>query len=134
MVKIIVQKIVFSNIKASKLYDMYLDSKQHSAITGEPATIKAKEGSKYSGYDGYHYGKILQLIKDKLIVQSFTAIDWNKKDVDSTLILLFEQDGKDAIIYMTHANVPDIQESAINTGWKEFYWNPWKMYLKTLKK
>jgi activator of HSP90 ATPase len=134
MTKTITQNVVFKNAKTSVLYSMYLDSKHHKAITvGHPATISAKEGSKFTVYDGYITGKNLQLIKDELIVQSWRGSDWSKKDADSTFIMLFEQKGKDVIIHMTHANLPDKHADDIKQGWIDYYWKPWKKYLSTIK-
>lgn len=130
MVKTVVQKIIFKNISANKLYSMYINSREHEALTGGgPAKISAKEGINFSAYDGYIHGKILRIIPNKLIVHSFIGLDWKKNDIDSILILHFSQHGKDAIIDMTHANIPDNQASDISKGWREFYWTPWKKYL-----
>jgi len=99
MAKTITQKIVFKDAKASSLYNMYLDSREHTKLTGNnPAKISAKEGAKFSIYDG-------------------------------TLILSFEQNKNDVVINMIHANVPDNQASALKDGWNDFYWKPWKKYL-----
>jgi activator of HSP90 ATPase len=130
MPKTINQKIIFRNAKASELYDMYLDSREHTKLTGNnTAKISSKEGTPFSIYDGFSWGKNLQLVKDKLIVQSWRASDWKKTDIDSTLILSFEQNNIDTVITMIHANVPDNQAAALKNGWNEFYWKPWKKYL-----
>ncbi len=91
MAKTITQKILVKNSKPETLYNMFLNAKHHSAITGGEAKISAKEGATFSVYDGYAVGRNLQLIKDKLIVQSWFAADWNEPDLDSTLILLFPE-------------------------------------------
>ena len=130
MPETITQKIVFKNAEASKLYSMFLDSRQHTKLTGNnPAKISAKEGAKFSAHGGYCWGKNLQLVKDKFIVQSWRATDWNKSDIDSTFILSFDQKKNDAVLTMVHANVPDNQASALKKGWYDFYWKPWKKYL-----
>ena len=127
MAKTITQKIVFKNAKAGSLYDMFLNAKQHRAITGgNPAKISSKEGSSFSVHGGYVVGKNLRLIKGKLIVQSWFGSDWDKNELDSILILRFDQQGKDAILHMTHANVPDKNADGIRKGWTEYYWKPWK--------
>ena len=128
------QKVMFENTTTDKLYSMYLNPKHHSAITGgKHAEISDVEGAKYNANGGGHFGKILQLIKNRLIVQSFYAADWEKGEIDSTLILYFEQKGSDVIMHVTHANIPDRQANAIDMGWKEIYWTPWKEYLTKLK-
>ena len=130
MSKTITQKIIFKNAKAAELYSMYLDSREHTKLTGNmQAKISAEEGAKFSAHGGYCWGKNLQLVKDKLIVQSWRASDWKKTDLDSTLILIFEQKKNDALLTMIHANLPDNQATALNDGWNEFYWKPWKKYL-----
>lgn len=134
MPKTIVQNVAFRNTKVDTLYTMYLDAKHHSAITGgRTARISGVEGSTYSANGGGHSGKILLLIRNKLIVQSFFAADWPNGQVDSILVLSFVQRGRDAVIHMTHANLPDNQAVAIKQGWKDFYWNPWKKYVASLK-
>ena len=40
-----------------------------------------------------------------------------------------EQTGKDVVISMVHANIPDNQLADIRDGWKQYYWEPWKNYL-----
>jgi activator of HSP90 ATPase len=130
MAKTITQKVVFKNTPVSKLYSMYLDSKHHTAITGgEPANISAKEGAKYTAHGGWIVGKNLQLGKNNLIVQSWRGKDWEKGLPDSTFIMLFEQNGKDAVINMTHANIPDKHVAGIKSGWNDYYWKPWKKLL-----
>ena len=130
MPKTITQKIAFKNAKGSDLYSMYLDSRQHTKMTGNmQAKISGKEGVGFSAHGGYCWGKNLQLVKDKLIVQSWRAADWNNNDIDSTFILSFEQKKNDALLTMVHANVPDNQAANLKGGWNDFYWKPWKKYL-----
>lgn len=130
MAKTILQTVIFKNTTVSVLYNLYMDAKQHSLVTGAPAKIQKKEGAKFSAYGDYCFGKNLQLIPDKLIVQSWVANDWNTDEPESTFILLIEQKGNDAEVYMTHANVPESQYKSLKQGWNEFYWNPWKQFLK----
>lgn len=131
MPKTIVQKVLFKNTTAKALYDLYMDAKKHSMVTGAPAKISAKEGSKYSAHGGYITGKNRQLVKDKLIVQSWRAEDWNQEDIDSTFIIFLETKGKDVIVHVTHSNVPEGQMKSLKSGWNDYYWKPWKKYLLT---
>lgn len=133
MPETISQKIVFKNAKVSELYNMFLDSRHHTKLTGNnPAKISAKEGAKFSAHGGYCFGKNLELVKDKLIVQSWRESDWKKSDIDSTFILSFKQDKNDVILNMIHANIPDGDSKRLKDGWTDYYWTPWKKYLSTL--
>ena len=129
MAKTIVQKVVFKNTTPKQLYDMYTNAKKYGDSTGMPAKITPKEGAKFNVSDGYITGKNLQLKKDKLIVQSWRAVDWAKDDIDSTFIINLEANGKDTVLHAIHANVPDNQVKGIDDGWHQFYWKPWKEYL-----
>ncbi len=130
MAKTIVQKVVFKNTTPKALYSLYMDSKKHSLTTGAPAKITDKEGAKYTAHGDYITGKNLQLIPDKLIVQTWRASDWSKDDVDSTFIIHLETKGKNVLLHAIHANIPDEQVKDINDGWHEYYWEPWKKYLE----
>lgn len=129
MTKTIVQKIAFKNTKPSVLYNLYMNAKQHEMIAGGTCKISAKEGAKYSVHGGYITGKNLQLIKDKLTVQTWRGADWSKNAMDSTFIINLEQNGNDVILHAIHANVPDKHADSINKGWHDHYWKPWKQHL-----
>src|SRR4030095_8709394 len=121
MAKTITQKIVFRNIPVATLYNTYMNAKEHGVSVGVIAKIQNKEGAKFSAHDSYVTGKNLQLIKDKLIVQSWWASDWSKSHVDSTFILFFEQMDNDSIINMVHANVPEKHFAGVEEGWSDYY-------------
>lgn len=129
MPKTIIQNVIFKNVAAKDLYDLYMNAEKHSLTTGAPAKISAKEGSIFSAYDGYITGKNLKLIKDRLIVQTWRGQDWSLGDYDSTFILALEQKGKNVVLHAIHTNVPDNQVKGVDKGWYEFYWEPWKKYL-----
>jgi activator of HSP90 ATPase len=134
MTKTITQTVVFKNTKPEMLYSLYMDEKKHSAAIGAPVKITQKEGAKYSAHGNYITGKTLQLIKNKLIVQSWRSADFKKTDMDSVFILLFAKQGNDALLQMVHANLPEQQYKAIKDGWNVYYWKPWKVFLMKRKK
>ena len=105
--KTLTQKVVFKNTTPEQLYDLYMDAKLHSLVTGDTAKITKKEGAAFTAYGNYIKGKNLQLVPGKLIVQSWRGSDFKKSDMDSTFILQFEKKGNDAVLHMVHANVPD---------------------------
>ena len=129
MSKTITQEVLFKNTNAKTLFELYMDSTKHSEATGAPANISASEGGNYSAHSGYITGKNLQLIHEKLIVQSWRAQSWSSDDVDSTLIIYLEPKGKDVVLHITHANLPDSATDSINSGWHKMYWEPWRLYL-----
>ena len=129
MPKTIRQTIRFRNASPQQLYELYMDQKKHALVTGAQAKITSKEGTTYSAHDGYITGKNLQLVPGRLIVQSWRASDWSEDTIDSTFILLFEANGKDSIVQMIQANVPDNQVVSLSKGWRAHYWDHWKQWL-----
>jgi activator of HSP90 ATPase len=132
MAKTILQTVVFKKTTPETLYDIYMDAKKHSKATGGTAKISDKAGSSYSAWDDYITGKNLQLVKGKMIVQSWRSSEFKSSDLDSIFILQFEKKGNDALVHMVHANVPDHQYAQVKGGWNDFYWKPWKKYLSPL--
>ena len=127
--KTLTQKVVFKNTTPEQLYELYMDAKLHSLVTGDTAKITKKEGAEFTAYGDYIKGKTLQLIPGKLIVQSWRGKDFKKSDLDTTFILQLEKKGNDAVLNMVHANLPDAEFEGIKSGWTDFYWIPWKAYL-----
>jgi len=134
MVKTITQTVLFKQTTPQVLYKLYMDAKLHTEITSAEAKISDEEGTAYSAHDGYINGKNLQLVKNKLIVQSWKGSDWKKSDLDSTFILLFEKQEDDTLLTMVHANIPEEHAKDIKDGWNQYYWKPWKEYLAKKKK
>ena len=73
----------------SRLYSMYLDPQQHAAFTGAPVKIAARVGAPFAAFGGALSGTILQLVPNRLIVQSWRSTQFGKRDIDSTLVLSF---------------------------------------------
>ena len=129
MSKTIIHEVVFKNTTPQTLYDLYMNAEKHSHIVGGDATIEDKEGVAFSAHQGYITGKNLRLVKGKLIVQTWRAQTWKPEDEDSIFILALEAKGNDALLTMTHANLPDDGAASVDKGWHEHYWNPWKQHL-----
>ena len=127
MARTIVQRAGFL-CKPGTLFDIYLDSKKHSAATGGGAKITKNVGDAFSAWDGYITGRNLAIVPKRLIVQSWRGSDWGKAQ-DSTLVLLFGPAPNGERIDLIQLNVPDDQVDAIDQGWHEHYWTPWKAYL-----
>lgn len=129
MAKTISHKVVYKRTTPKALYDLYMNAKKHSLIAGSPVKISAKEGAGFSAHGDYITGTNLKLIKDKLIVQTWRGMNWEKTDPDSIFIIMLEPKGKDVILHAVHANLPDAHADSIDKGWYDHYWNPWKQFL-----
>jgi uncharacterized protein YndB with AHSA1/START domain len=114
----------------ARLYSLYLDPKEHAAFTGAPVRIAARAGARFEAFRGALSGTILQVVPNRLIVQSWRSTQFAKRDLDSTLILSFWPDPQGGKIEVTHVNVADSDFAGVSEGWFKYYWNPWRAYLE----
>jgi uncharacterized protein YndB with AHSA1/START domain len=111
-----------------EVYEAYVDAKKHGKFTGSKATGNPVVGGKMTAWDGYIFGKYLELEDGKRIVQEWTTTDWVEGYPASKLELTFKEVPEGTEITMVHSNVPKEKADEIADGWIEFYWNPLKEY------
>jgi len=125
----IIQKVI---VKASpkEVYEALIDPNKHSEFTGSKATGNPTIGTKFTAWDGYIYGKNLELVEGKKIVQNWVTTDWPQDFPPSRLELSFKELEDKTEITMVHSDVPITQEADLRQGWIDFYWEPLKEYFK----
>ena len=115
------------------VFEAILDSKQHSAFTGDKASLSRKVGGKFTAFDGYIRGENVKIEKDKVIVQSWRNTDFKETDPDSKVMFHFSKKGKGTRLLFVHSNVPNRLAEDLRQGWLDFYWAPLKVYLEPTK-
>jgi len=126
-VRTIKQKVVIP-ASPKEVYEAYVDPKKHSEFTGSKATGKPVVGGKFTAWDGYIFGKYLELDDGKRVVQEWTSTDFPEGSGPSRLELCFNEVPKGTELIMVQSNVPEEQADEAAEGWKEWYWNPLKKY------
>ena len=125
-----IQQSVKFKASAAEIFDMYLDSKKHSAATGAPAKVSRKAGGKFTAWANQLSGRNLLIIPNKMIVQAWRANHWKSSDPDSILVIRFTETSKGTTqVDIVHANVPQYDHRGVSEGWPKYYWKPWKKYL-----
>jgi hypothetical protein len=135
MPKTLLQEVTFTNAEASDMYDMFLSSKHHSNIRGGmPVDIQHLEGYNWNVNNGHLSGKILKLVKGKVIVLSWrSGVSLKTEELDMVVVLHFLQSNNNTIIELTHTLIPDEERYEIyHKNWIERYWTPWKDYMNSL--
>ena len=116
---------------AQQIYDTWLDSAGHSAMTGGKASMSKEIGADVSAWDGYITGRNLELAPGKRIVQSWRTTNFLADHKDSTIEVTFENAEKGTLLKLVHADVPDGQTSYEQGGWREHYFQPMQKYFAT---
>ena len=122
------QSVTFS-VSPERLFDIFTDSKKHSAATGAKAKVSRRGGAKWSAFGGQIGGRNLAVVPGRLIVQAWRARHWKKSDLDSILILHFTKSGKGGRVELVHTNLPGHDVKGVRQGWPNYYWKPWRAYL-----
>ena len=128
-VKTIKQKVIIP-ASPKEVYEAYVDPKKHAEFTGAKATGKPVVGGKYTTWDGYAFGKFLELEDGKRVVQEWTTTDWPAGQPPSRLQLTLKKAKDGTELIMVHSGVPAEQAYDIAQGWVDWYWEPLKKYLK----
>lgn len=113
----------------SKLYELLMDSKKHSAFTEAAAKISRKVGGRFTAYDGWIEGRNLKLVPNRKIIQKWRGVDWPESHF-SVVTFELKKRGNDTLLVFTQKGVPESNYKEINGGWKEHYWTKMKRYLK----
>jgi activator of HSP90 ATPase len=115
------------------LYNAWLDSKQHSAFTGKPASTVPFVGGAFQAFDDYITGKTLELKPHSRILQSWRTKEFPADAPDSLLEVLITKAEKGARLTLLHTNLPKDQVEQYKDGWKEYYFLPMKEYFSGRK-
>lgn len=126
-VKTIKQKVIIP-ASPKEVYDAYVDPKKQSAFTGSKATGKPAVGGKFTAWDGYIYGKYLELEDGKRVVQEWTDSDFPEGAGPSKLELCFNKVPQGTELVMVQSGVPEELADETADGWIEWYWDPLKAY------
>jgi activator of HSP90 ATPase len=129
--KSIKQTVTFNTIPET-IYNLLIDEKKIAAFTGSKVTMSRKLNGKFNVFDGYCHGYNIELIEGKKIVQAWHfAEDGWPDDHYSICTFDLENAGNKTKLRFLQTDVPEHKVDSLKNGWKEFYWDTMKAYLKT---
>jgi len=116
------------NSTASEIYNAWLSSDGHSAITGSTAKVDGTIGGKFSAWDGYIFGTTLELTADQRIVQAWRTSEFADNAPDSRLEVSLEDVEGGVKVTLTHSDMPEDQVDGYRQGWEDFYFKPMRKF------
>lgn len=111
-----------------EVYDAWLSSRGHSAMTGGGARTSARRGAKFTAWGRYIKGKNIKLVPGRRIVQSWRTTKFTKNDPDSQIDVLLRRTRGGTRLTLRHTNVPDGHTSYRDGGWQSHYFKPMRKY------
>ena len=128
--KSISQTVTF-DATPEKIYHMLLDQKEHAAFTNSKVSIDPRVSGQFTVFDGYCHGYTIELIEGRKIVQAWHfAEDGWPEDHFSICTFNIEAAGSKTKLKFLQTNVPEQNAAMLKNGWKEFYWDAMKAWLK----
>jgi activator of HSP90 ATPase len=124
------QQVTF-NASPEEMYEQIMDAKKHAKFTGDKVSMSRKVGGEFSLLGGTAYGKNIELIPGKKIVQTWRMRQDNwPEDVMSEITFDFQPAGKNKTkLVFTQRNIPTNVADEFKQGWKDYYWEPMKAVL-----
>lgn len=123
------QQVIFSATPET-VYSAFLCSKCHSEFIGGRAIMSNKPNGKFKVWDGYAWGKNMQLEKNRLIVQEWAGMDFPQGHVSVCEFKLTPKGKTKCLLRFTQKLVPTENYSALSQGWQEYYWKPMEQFFK----
>jgi len=121
-------KALIRNTSAAQIYNDWLNSQGHEAMTGGEAKAQAIVGTEHSAWDGYISGKQLELDKARYIKQSWRSTEFGDQDPDSILEVFLSDTDDGCEVRLVHSDIPDGQGKSYKSGWHEHYFDPMNKY------
>lgn len=112
------------------IYEAWLDSDKHSAMTGSEATVDARTNGKFSAWDGYIEGSTTELTPHHRIVQKWRTTEFPSDSPDSTIEITLKENNRGTEFTLVHTDIPVGQAENYQEGWEEFYFTPMKRYFE----
>jgi uncharacterized protein YndB with AHSA1/START domain len=109
------------------VYDAWMSSDQHGAMTGGRAAIDPRPGGAFQAWDGYITGTTLELEPGRRIVQSGRTSEFATDDPDSRIEVLLEPAELGTLITLHHTSIPEGQ-SGYEQGWRDNYFDPMRAF------
>jgi uncharacterized protein YndB with AHSA1/START domain len=109
------------------IYGAWLNSEEHSKMTGSPATVSATVGGEFDAWDGYIRGVNLELESPWRILQRWRSTEFEDSDEDSLLEILFETEEDKTRVTIRHTSLPE-HGMQYKQGWIDAYFTPMETY------
>jgi uncharacterized protein YndB with AHSA1/START domain len=100
----------------ARVFQALTDPKIIKTWSGAPAKMSAKKGASFRIWGGDMFGKNLEVVKNKKLVQ-----EWNTPSFSSRVTFTIKPKGTGSMVELLHENVPPASVRSYADGWKRYY-------------
>jgi activator of HSP90 ATPase len=115
------------NCSPDRLYEAWLDSEDHSDMTGGDALITDEVDDPFTTWDGYIWGRTLALKRNEYIKQSWKTEEFEEDQDFSTIEVFFSSEGDKTKVTIKHSGLTD-KDVQYEKGWIDNYFKPMHAY------
>ncbi len=115
------------------VYDAWLSSLGHTAMTGAPATSEAQVGGKHTAWDGYISGQHVELDPGRRILQTWRTTEFPTSAPDSLLEIVLTRIADGTHLTLIQTGIPDGQGEQYHEGWQDHYFAPMRAHFVAAK-
>ena len=109
------------------VYHAWLNSKQHSEMTGGAASVSDEIGGRFEAWDGYISGTNLALEPGRRIVQSWRTVEFQESEGNSQVEILLTEIPGGTELTLRHTQLPPHGEQ-YRQGWEDHYFTPMRAW------
>lgn len=103
------------------IYDAWLNGNKHGAFINGDAHFEPVVGSRFSAWEDYITGEILELDLNQRIFQSWRTTEFPEDAANSFLEILFSTHKKGCKLTLNQWNIPEDQVAQYAKGWAEHH-------------
>ncbi len=111
-----------------RIYEAWLDSIEHSGMTGGRATVDPIVGGQFTAWGGTIRGTTIELEPGRRIVQLWRSQEFPPESPDSRLEVLLEPSESGTRVTFLHSDIPEGLSSQYEDGWRKYYLDPMSNY------
>jgi activator of HSP90 ATPase len=113
-----------------QVWQALINAKEIDRWGGGSAKMDDKKGTEFSLWGGSIWGKNIEVIPHKKLVQEWYSESEKKWKKPSIATFTLAQEKDRVRIDFLQTDVPDEEEKSIADGWKEYYLGPLKEYVE----
>jgi activator of HSP90 ATPase len=128
---IVMKKTIRKVYKISSAIDQVWQALVDPAVinewSGGPSKMDSNVGSDFELWNGEIFGKNIEVISGRKLVQEWVGGDWPKASI---VTFSLKEDKKGTVLELEQINVPDDEFDDIDPGWDDYYIGPLKQMLE----